>query len=276
MLFGLAMAFLSGCADGEVTGLPANDERTDSLLESKPDILKEKRSETIELQLEPSAFTDKVLEDVRVVIEPDDTIIVSFKGQLAPGAIMEAFDVNVDLDKKTYTATLENEEDSDEFIEKLLQEDPLFFENKETPHAPVMNKTIWKTTLNLEITTKDPLFLTLCRTTHILSWNYDGTTAQFNSRALKYFAANPTLVGTRWYHSSSGYSYLTSTSTKIMSEAYAKYWNSDFGNPTLRTYVDHRIYLAGLKNGYLEYSSSTKKSGEFSWLLISSVRVWVS
>lgn len=221
------------------------------------------QSEREVIQLKPDAQTEKVLSDVNLIIDSDNSITLNIKGYKEKDAELESFFIDVDRNTNTYKATKAKGKELDMILEGIRKNNPSF-DSKATSASARGSYSI-----GVAATTLDPAGLTLCQTYNELYWTANGSTATFQSRYQDYFAACPTPppYNTHWYCSSIYWTGLIQGTTAITSTNEANYYNYDFMDDSLITNVTHNTLCYGDKNGSGDYWAGSSVSGEYSFLL---------
>ncbi|WP_025026866.1 hypothetical protein [Caldalkalibacillus mannanilyticus] len=227
----------------------------------------EKKEDIIELNA--TNETGKKFKKITLVIKDEDTYEIHLNDEKASNGI-EGYDIEVDIENKTYKAEKMNKMELDSYIEPTIHEtkpeNELFNENELFSISNTSTKVGW-----IEVTaiTRDPVLVPLNQTRQRLNWYYDGNRAWQNSRNGGCTAYAPTALGTNWYTSScqwGSYSVIDGGRT-VISNLSAAYYNWDFGSNNKRTDVSHNIYLEGYRTGSSNYNTTWTKSGEGSFLL---------
>lgn len=214
--------------------------------------------ETEVITLKSDKSSEILLDKVEVKYFSDGTVIISTKGTRKLGSPAVYFEVEVDLENKTYrTRTLPIPLDMINTTESSISS----FDNIE------LQSYLGTFTADVRIHTRDPLSADLAITTNVLSWNaYTGSVSR-NYHRYNYWAANPSIFGTHWFVDWSSGTYPWIEGLNIYSENEAQYYNYDFMDPNLPTYANHYILIRGADNGTYSYWADAIHSGEYSGLL---------
>lgn len=214
--------------------------------------------------LKPNSVSEKVFIEVEMTSFTNGNEQILIKGHHDHGQAPQHYDIKIDKENKTYTATKMKGEE----LEKVEQA----INKMETERNITSLSTTSDMHAGVIATTDDPADADLCETSQLLYWNSSG----YVDRVKSEWAANPSEFDTHWFVFSKSWtpiSYLDGGRT-VFSQNKASYFNWDFLLDDQKTEVSHTISIYGYKAGGYNYDVSWTKSGEGNTLLDLDVSTW--
>lgn len=206
------------------------------------------------------------LERVLATLNADGSSTITVTDSILPSQHVE-YDLQVDLKAGTYTATAKP------------AKDPAPRPNTSAASATAVTPmSSVQRTLYVQLTTHDPAGVDLAKTFHRLWWAVDNSQIDYSGfiySELTCWAANPSSLGTHWYNDQCWNSGVSGDSTYVTATSSTHYYNYDFDNPALATYVSHQTAITGYNCTSCAgtYSYSWSYNGEDTALLITTVAI---